>query len=259
MLQLETVRRQQNCKTMPEEPFVKVIIEQTTPQRIFRKQNFFLVVLSPKNQRPLADHHAVLQSHLGESDFVLALINSGEFEKNMNEGHLLYSSISRQENLVYNAGVNPLLLTMGERIKWIAEKARTDFLPGLHRAKRFFEGATFYFRQQEPNLSLFMLHQASEQALRCLLLSLTGQDVRTHSLSELRQHLKKCIPWFSPVLFSDTEQRLLTLLNNSYSASRYMDGFTSDLKDIQFLLSEVSQFLKETDVFFQETVTRFEY
>lgn len=232
---------------------LNVVVEKMEPDWMFAKGDFLLIVLSQKLGRSIADYRAVVQSCIKQDcEMAWTVLYANELEKFLNDGHLFYSGLCKKENLLYNVGTSMLPLTLWQKTGKIVERAKASFLSGHQRALAFLDGAAFFCDCNRLNLSVFMLHQATEQVMRCFILALMGQDIRTHSLNDLRQQLSKYNFKLSSFLSSNGEQHLFMLLDNAYSASRYMDSFTCDAKDIVQLLGKVKTFLHDIE----ETFTR---
>jgi HEPN domain-containing protein len=235
------------------ETLLSQIIEKLEPDWMFAKDDFLLIVLSQKIGRPLTDYKAILQSCVKQCrEIAWIVLYANELERYLNEGHLFYSALCKKEYLLYCASTSILPLTLWQKTGKIVVRANACFLSGHQRASSFLDGAVFFCNCNRLTLSLFMLHQATEQVMRCFILALMGQDIRTHSLNDLRQQLSKYDFKLSSFLSSNDEQHLFTLLDNAYSASRYMDSFICDADEIAQLLYKVKTFLHDVE----ETFTR---
>lgn len=105
-------------------------------------------------------------------------------------------------------------------------------------------------------MAVFMLHQATEQVLRSIILAITRQDVRSHTISELKQHLKICTPHLQNFLFNK-DQTLLTILESSYSGSRYLNNYRIEKENAESILREVKIFMDEVKKSFEEMISSF--
>ncbi len=89
-----------------------------------------------------------------------------------------------------------------------------------------------------------MLHQAMEQSCSALIRVFTGYRSDIHGLARLI-HFSKCFSDLPERFFSggpNEEERLFKLLQNSYSETRYKEGFTVTEKDASSLLEKVHAF-----------------
>lgn len=249
------MKKAAKMKQTVNDTLLNALVEKMEPDWVFVNGNFLLIVLSQKLGRPLTDYKAILQNCLKDcGEIAGAIVFTNELEKSLSDGHLLYSALCKKEYLIYSAGVGTLPLTLWQKTGRIIERANASFQLGHQRAAAFLDGAAFFFDGHRISLSLFMLHQAAEQAIRCFLIAVLGQDIRTHSLNDLRKHLKKCDGRLSSFLAAREEQPLFTLLDNAYSASRYMDGFTCDANEVAQLLCKVKTFLNDVGETFTKIV-----
>lgn len=239
------------------EKMITTIVEAIDPDKIFCKHDFLLVVLSNKSQNPINDYKTVIEACVLPSPFHYSLYYSQEIEKFLSQGHLFYSTFCSKENLVYDNGVPTLPLPLRQRIQNITQKSTHDFTTGFKRAQCFLEGAVFYLAKEEFALAAFMLHQATEQALRTIILSVTGHEVRTHTISELKQHLKRCAPQLNGFLSSNKEKILLDRLEKAYTCSRYTDKYEITLEELNLLLSHIRHLFSDTKNAFEEMISTF--
>ena len=140
----------------------------------------------------------------------------------------------------------------------IISQALDHFHFGRGRSGSLLDGAIFHLAKNESALSLFMMHQAAEQLLRGLLLSLALQNMRSHSLHELNNKMRKFIP--ALVLFEDAEdddKRLLDQLEYSYSAARYNVSFDVSEHNLWSILRKLKRFRDAAVSTFNETISRF--
>jgi HEPN domain-containing protein len=149
-------------------------------------------------------------------------------------------------------------LPLNQRIKKVSAAALENFYAGHARARNFLEGAAFYLAKDELPLAAFMLHQAAEQLLRGATLAITGQETRSHSISELKQSLDKN-GFKLPFLSSDTSvsQTLLDRLEKAYLCSRYTDKYEITREDAFRLHSLVAELLKSSKKLFEDVIMAF--
>lgn len=246
--------RNQNAEL---EKMITTIAEAVEPDKIFCKHDFLLVVLSNKCQNPIHDYKTVIEASILPSSFHYSLYYIQEIEKFLCQGHLFYSTFCSKENLVYDNGIPTLPLPLYQRIQNITLKSTHNFTTGFKRAQCFLEGAVFYLAKEELALAAFMLHQATEQALRTIILSVTGHEVRTHTISELKQHLKRCAPLLNSFLASSKEKILLDRLEKAYTCTRYTDKYEITLEELNLLLSHIRHLFTDTKNAFEEMISAF--
>jgi HEPN domain-containing protein len=235
---------------------IEIIIGCVAPERIFCKDGFFLITLSNKSQRPLSDYKCIIETSVDGIKGNYSLLFASELEKQLDAGNLFYSSFCTTENVVYDGWQSPLPLTLNKRLQKVVENTSIEFYCGYNRAQAFFQGANFYFDHSNYSMSLFMLHQAIEQGLRSIINSICNQDVRTHSLMELKPHLKKCAPNLQH-FFLDINEKLMILLEGAYSGCRYINNYPVEKKDAELLINLARRFLIELEKTFKKMLETF--
>ncbi len=120
-------------------------------------------------------------------------------------------------------------------------KAQKTFELYQGRAQAFLSAARLSLQAGLFSQSLFLLHQASEQALQALLESLTGKRLSSHNLPYLLRLSRR----FSPLLFEvfAQEKRLLKTLQKAYVGARYDPAFCGSEEDTRALLLRVEELL----------------
>jgi uncharacterized protein len=244
------------CKGCITNRTIEIIIECVAPERIFQKDGFLLIILSNKSRRPLSDYKCILETSVEGIKDNYSLLFANELEKQLDAGNLFYSSSCTTENIVYDGWQSSFPLTLSKRLQKAIENTSTQFYCGYNRAQAFFQGANFYFDHFNYSMSLFMLHQTIEQGLRSIISSVSNQDVRTHSLMELKLHLKKCAPNLQH-FFSEINERVTTLLEGAYSGCRYINYYPVEKKDAGLLINLVQRFLIELEKTFKKMLETF--
>jgi uncharacterized protein len=247
---------EQICKGCNTSRTTEIIIECIAPERIFNKDGFFLIILSNKSQRPLSDYKWVIENNVEGIKDCYALLFTNELEKQLEAGNLFYSSFCATDCIVYDACQSTFPLTLSKRIEKVIENSCFEFYSGYNRTQAFFQGANFYLKNSNYSFSLFMLHQTMEQGLRTIISAITNQDVRTHSIVELKPHLKKCAPNLQG-FFSEIDERLITLIEGSYSGCRYINNYRVENADVEFLFGIVNRFLAELKETFEKMLETF--
>ncbi len=241
------------------EQMIETVREAASPERIFRQHNLLLIVLSSQCTTSFTDIKLRLEASAVAHRFDYTLCLAADLERQLSQGHLFYSTLCTREHLVYDSGVSSLPLPLSERIQRVKTKAVQDFTAGFHRAEAFLNGATFYLASGENALAAFMLHQGAEQAIRAILFALTGQEVKTHTLSELNQHLKRYGLAQETFLSGRTgaDRRLLERLEKAYTCARYTHHFEISQEDLFQLLARVKTLMKVLEHCFEELIKRY--
>ena len=160
-----------------------------------------------------------------------------EIERQLRLGNLFYSTFCIRDNLVY-AREGCAVKMIWEKLAEIKTKACTELCSGMEKARQFHHGACFYWAGGDYNMAAFMLHQATELCLRAVILCMSAEEVRTHTLSELLCHCKRVAPeiwrWFDTVC--RMHPTVFVLLDQAYSQVRYSNSYTITEADVQLLI-----------------------
>ena len=240
------------------EQMIETVRDATSPERIFCRHNLLLIVLSSQCTIPFTEIKLHIEASPVAHRFVYCLCIAADLERHLSQGHLFYSTLCIRQYLVYDSGTSSLPLPLNERMQRVKTKAVQDFTTGFHRAEAFLKGATFYLSSGENALAAFMLHQATEQAARSILFALTGQEVKTHTLSELNQHLRRNGIAQDTFLAARTgeDRRLLERLEKAYTCARYTNHYAISQEDLFQLLARVKILIRELEHHFEELIKR---
>ena len=199
---------------------------------------FFLLVLPNTATRTYAECHTLAEKTCNEWGVVqLTTVKHYELQKYLQEGHLLYSTICKEDNLIYAKDGQPLLANNTLELPERVAEAKTILNASLAQAQGFYEGAIFYFQRSNYPLSVFMLQQALEHCLRGLLQAVTGRNPVGHDLVVLRRH---SLPFFAELVHllpvdEDKEMCLLHQASKAYVKARYEPTFTMPVTEISRL------------------------
>jgi HEPN domain-containing protein len=216
---------------------------------------YFLLVLSNTATRTYGDCQALVETACSDSGTVqLITIKRNEFQKALEEGHLLYSPLCRDEYLVYAKDNQPLPQTNTQNLPELITAARTFLDTVLAKAEAFYNGAIFYLTHSDYPLAAFMLQQAAEHALRGFLHALTGRNSVSHELLVLRRY---ALPFFKELVHilpveADREVCLLYRFSKAYVQARYHNDFTIPITDISQMKERVEQLLPNVVQAFQQ-------
>lgn len=128
-----------------------------------------------------------------------------------------------------------------------ANLLQRTYREGLEKSNEFFSGAELYLIRKQFQLSLFMLHQAAEQALSTFIKMGLGYYIPIHNVERLLRyagwtnHAVSCI---FP-LKSEEDKRVFKLFQRSYVDSRYNPEFTVKYCDLIVLRDKVSELLNQ--------------
>ena len=184
----------------------------------------------------------------------VSLHQSAALHKQLREGHIYYSIVCNERNLIYDNGLTKLPEVNKTLLQAVYEKANTTFYNSHKKANSFLEGANDYYGAHELNMTAFMLHQSIELALRGMITALLGSCAKTHCFRELKKPLKRCAPELQYLLSANAaeEGRLLHLLEKAYLESRYADTLDISDNDIALLVEGAESLHERVEKIFKE-------
>lgn len=170
----------------------------------------------------------------------LSLDNTLEIKKLLISGSLFFQRLLSSAAPIYESHKCTSVPVPAESPS-LFMKAQNTFELYQGRAQAFLSAAHLAFQAGLFSQSLFLLHQASEQALQALLESLTGKRLSSHNLPYLLRLSRR----FSPLLFEvfAQEKRLLKTLQKAYVGARYDPAFCGSEEDTRALLLRVEELL----------------
>ncbi|RNI31819.1 HEPN domain-containing protein [Rufibacter immobilis] len=233
---------------------IRFIAEVVQPEKIFLLNSLdfrnegcpefieLMVIIQTSNQKSFANFEPLVEfALLCSKDVSCSLHKADNVQRALLDGHIFYSLNCKPENLVYDDGSPDFVPTPKELYPKIIEESSKDFQSNYSRAVDFYIGATHYFKIGNKSLVPFMLHQAVELTYRAILQSLTGKEIRTHSLKAQIRHTRRCTPSLTNIFprNTDKEKRLVHLLDEAYLHARYENNFHIEDAIIDILLNRV--------------------
>lgn len=247
-------------------PIIERLVALLSPEWVFKMGRiqelnsqwpvyYFLVVLPSSATRTFADCQALVETACSDSGTVqLVTIKRNEFQKSLEEGHLLYSPLCKDDYLVYAKDNQPLPQISTQNLPALITVTRTSFDTVLTKAQAFYDGALFYLTQSNYPLAAFMLQQAAEHTLRGFLYAMTGRTSVSHELLILRRH---ALPFFRELVHilpveADKEVCLLYHFSKAYVQFRYQNDFTMPVTEISQMKEWVEKLLPQTKRVFDQ-------
>jgi HEPN domain-containing protein len=226
-----------------------------------RKVQYDFLALLPGNT-PLSfkEYQNLVESNCSEfGSVVLWCGHSGEVNKLLKDGHIFYSTVCTADRLVYDNRRIPLQEKADIDFATVVAKSKTIFNGLFATAKSFLDGARYYATTEQVKTAAFMLHQATEHALRALLFSVTAYNSYNHNLDNLLRHCNYCAPELNKIFPRDTdkEKEIFHLLNSAYVHTRYKSGYEISIDDLMLLLDRVDHLQIEVKQFFEEKLIAF--
>ena len=245
---------------------IKFIVAMVLPERIYSLEyadpmdnedgNYYdlLVVLPDASQRPFRHYEVLIElCCFGNERVSCSLHQSTTLNRYISEGNLFYSSVCRDEHLLYGNKASSLPSPDPAKLEEARERAGKTFMVSYRKASSFLEGAKGYFEKGTHDICVFMLQQAAELTLRGVILAYTGKDVRTHSITELLKNCRRVAPQLHLIFRgkgADSE-RLLELLEGAYKDSRYGERYDVKAEDVGELMKRIELLLVRAKEIFE--------
>jgi HEPN domain-containing protein len=107
--------------------------------------------------------------------------------------------------------------------------------------QEFIAGADLYYIRKQYPMAAFMLHQATEQALRAMLIINTGLRINTHNIERLIRYCSMFSHKLPDIFNKGTleSKRLFELLQSAYIQSRYSTNYHVTPSDIIQLTQKI--------------------
>lgn len=233
------------------------ICREIDPERVYGNNDLLVFILPNQFQKSQSECKTILAGLMGMFQYVF--LHAAELTKYLNEGHLFYSTFCIEENLLYSSNRSKPPLPLSGRMNTVTKNATDTFYSGYNKAKGFLAGAAFFVGIQNFPLAAFMLHQAMESSLRTAIIVLEQQEVKTHVLSELNQHLKRFGLLQTSFLSARNERDrfLLERLETAYVSARYTSCYRISYHDLLDLQALVSTFIIDLKQFFENMIVQF--
>jgi len=250
---------------------VETIIRITNAEKLFwsgfainnrnRPQFDFIVLLPPDAKYSYSDYLTQVQAKCSEIGSVLIWCNKiNEVYRRLRGGHIFYSAVCTDGFLVYDNRRLPLPEKAPIDISTIKVNARNIFNDAFQNAKSYLDGAEYFATSNQYKQAAFLLHQATEHAIRALLASLTSLTTYGHNLKSLIRYSSFCAPGLDAIFpkNTDEEKESFNLLNTAYVAARYNPSYEISQEQVMLLLERVYSILTQTEQSFEERLKMFE-
>jgi HEPN domain-containing protein len=225
-----------------------------------KAQYDFLALLPESTPLSFKEYQNLIESNCSEFGSVMLWCSHlGEVNKLLKDGHIFYSAVCTVDRLVYDNRRIILPEKGNIDIATVIAKSQTVFNGLFATAKSFLDGARYYATTEQVKTSAFMLHQATEHALRALLFSVTAYNSYNHNLDNLLRHCNYCAPELNKMFPRDTdkEKEIFHLLNSAYVHTRYKANYEISTDDLMLLLDRIDHLQIEVQQFFEERLIAF--
>lgn len=216
------------------------------------KSTYGLLLIPSDNQ---AFHESTIQQRAEEAARPIAEVITivhpiEEVNTALRNGSAFFLSIYKNGTLVYDRNAQTLA-EPGEG-KPVAARItkREKFWNKWHAlAKGFLQGAAFYRTVEQPNLAVYMLHQAAQHCYAGMMRVMTGYRTNSTGLDRLRRLIDATMPYATISLPDETaaDLHLTGILLKGYSDARYKDGFEATEQDVAELIDRVAAIIDAAD------------
>ncbi len=203
---------------------------------------FFLILINNTNHRSLPQWQDQIEQHC--SSFIpvtIILLETAQFNDWLTSGHLFARNVFQSAIPVFeadNLSISPVGPYNLEAEQKTLERLFRD---GLTRSQEFLAGVDLFRVRKQYGLAVFMLHQATEQAVGTIIKIGTGFHCCTHNIERLLRYAGM-VSYQIPDIFpkkTDNEKRLFNILQKAYIESRYREGYNIGLTDLLELTERV--------------------
>lgn len=229
----------------------------------FKVQSSHIVLLLPHNiGTKFSELEPLVNMALdGYENVSFAMFHTSDVAKSLEEGNIFFHLLCLSDNLLYQKPDSPTLpqSDASQILSW-ANGANIRFKDGLNKTTSFLEGADFYNKKDEAELTVFMLHQVTELTYRALELCLLTTEKRTHNISIHQKYLTPFLPQLGILFPNDTteEKEILKTLNNSYSKVRYEQNHIVEKEHVPILFERVTKFLEKSKTIVSDLILALE-
>jgi HEPN domain-containing protein len=236
-------------------PFVGMIIHLGTHPQPF---TFFLLILIDDDER--TPEHEISNKiedncqYLGTVHAIVHKANSAKEALNM--GKRFWATVMDKGFIVHRS-LELILPEHQEITKAILlERAKFNWERWGVQGKEFLKGAELYREGNNFRLAAFLLHQSVESVLKAIIQTVIGYRVQMHNLSRLLRLTLLFSDELKKVFLLDTTDgaQLFTLLQKSYSLSRYNSTFDPDEESVSMLSKKVSEFYRTAERVYRQFI-----
>ncbi|WP_158559122.1 HEPN domain-containing protein [Deminuibacter soli] len=257
--------------SLQESPFDQIIpvITQSVPvERIYLTgrqrhkivvENIFNVFINPSTEESSYDLVVIVSAEERRSENelqdvienrckVIAPVNVlimalPKFRQLLDVGHPFIFAVTHAAMLLFDSGTITATLNKLPDEKEFIEQSRADITGWSHSATVFLDGAGYYVQAGHPNMSAFMLHQATEHCLIGLIRTMTGYKVHTHNIDKLLRYARSYSLELNGLFPRNTpeEIHLFQLLQKAYVDARYKPTYTITQAEVLIITTRVQK------------------
>ncbi|MEO7044836.1 MAG: HEPN domain-containing protein, partial [Ferruginibacter sp.] len=173
------------------------------------------------------------------------VLNMQQFTSWVNEGHRFATIVVYRAVMIYDNNKKSFIKPLND-VDPLEPKENT-YSNEANTVNEFIAGAQLYLQRKQNNMAMFMLHQATEQALHLLFKKGTGLHINTHNLDKLIRYCSMVSYKVEEIFLrnNDKSKKLFIELQNAYINSRYKEQCSVSNLDIITILRKIKTLQKE--------------
>ncbi|WP_426265229.1 HEPN domain-containing protein [Sphingomonas sp. PWP1-2] len=216
------------------------------PENGYQSDFDLLVIVNHADLTDIADYWYVAEDRIQRDPTIGRQVNIivhslDEVNNALRRGEYFWTDIARDGIALYelpqHSLASPIPLTAADAYR-MAEEYFSQNVAKIDSALKI---AKFAIQEGERNDAAFMLHQATERAYACMLLTCTFYFPRSHNIKFLRSLAEDKEPRLVEAWPRATKQerRRFELLKRAYVEARYSPNFTIEMADLETLADAV--------------------
>lgn len=221
------------------------MIQHGSPEEDIQNKYFDLLVVLPSTAPSFTEYEPVLNmAYLTNKYVSFSLHNEGNVMEKLKTGHPFYVLNFTSDNIVHDNNQTAYPVPTSEQTALTRLTAMETFMIGFTKAKRFYVCAENEFNEGEKEVSLFMLHQATELICRSITKSLSGYEEKVHELRIQKGHIRRFAPELLSIFNEEKpeDKKLLEILEKGYKDARYNYEFKIEENILPLLFKKVKLF-----------------
>ena len=204
---------------------------------------FWLLVLITGDDKRLKMYQEAMEQNCSRYHTVSCMVmQTSSFVRELHEKSAFAIKVVLNAPVIYNT--HPQLEEWRKDIivESMPPTEKTGFQKCVTLFNEYMAGAQLFTVRKHYKLALFMYHQATELVLTAFIQSQTGLQLRIHNIHHLNDYLSFLTPRIAAGFggIAQKEKDAFRLLQKSYGAARYEEGFEVGFKELEIVQEKVS-------------------
>ena len=234
-------------------PQVQMIIHLGTNPEPFTF--YLLILIGDEEKTPEHEVGNKIEDNCQYLAHVHAIVHKANSAKEaLNIGRRFWATVMEKGFIVYQS--TELLLPDHKKVskEILIERAKFNWERWGVQGKEFLKGAELYRVDNNCRLAAFLLHQSVESVLKAIIQAILGYRVQMHNLSRLIRLTLLFSDELKNVFELNTTEgvQIFTILQNSYSQSRYNSSFEPDEESVRILAKRVTLFYNTAESIYMQ-------